>query len=328
MLILLTLLAVSVTIRLLTAADHERLEERSRTGTALGTFATCIVIAPEGEADRILDSMDSLARHLDRELGCFEPEGEVSRLNASGWALRSGMSDHLRKVIDMSMEIAALTDSLFDPTLGAIVTLWDFTGSPHIPSGTALDSALMSSGLAHFSIHGDTMVLAAGMCLDLGAVAKGYASDAVYELAIARGARAALVEIGGEVRCGGDPEVGREWRVAVRNPRADGVLDVREMCGGAVATSGDYESCFFDSSGARLCHILDPRTGMPEQGVASATVIARECGPADALATAICVGGVTLAESLPDSVFIELIVVTIDAQGGGTSVWRRRSEEG
>jgi len=327
MLILLTLLAAAIAFRLLTSPDHERLEERSRTSTALGTFATCIIIAPEGEADRILDSMDSLAGHLDRELGCFEPVGELFRMNDAGWALRSGMSDHLRNVIDISLQTAVLTDSLFDPTLGELVRLWDFSGAPRVPSDSALDSALLSSGLAHLSIQGDSMILAAGISLDLGAVAPGYASDAVYELAMARGARAALVEIGGEVRCGGDPGVGREWRVAVRDPRADGVLDVQEMYSGAVATSGDYESCFFDSSGARLCHILDPRTGMPEQGVASATVIARECGSADALATAICVGGLPLAESLPDSVFIELIVVTVDDQGG-TAVWRRRSEEG
>jgi FAD:protein FMN transferase len=295
-LILLTLLAASTVFRLVTARDHERLEERSRRSAVLGTFATYIVIAPEGEAERLLNSMDSLALHLDRELGCFGPVGEVFRLNDAGWALRSGMSDHLGNVIDMSLETAALTDSLFDPTLGAIVRLWDFSGNPAVPSVSALDSALVSSGLARLSIHGDSILLAPGMSIDLGAVAPGYASDAIFELAIARGARAALVEIGGEVRCGGDPDVDRAWRVAVRNPRGDGVLDVLEMGRGAVATSGDYESCFYDSTGARLCHILDPRTGMPERGVASATVMAGECGPADALATAICVGGLPRGE--------------------------------
>jgi FAD:protein FMN transferase len=326
MLILLTLLAASTVFRLVTARDQERLEEQSRRSTVLGTFATYIVIAPEGEAERLLNSMDSLARHLDRELGCFQPVGEVFRLNDSEWALRSGMSYHLRNVIDLSLETAALTDSLFDPTLGAIVRLWDFSGNPAVPSVPALDSALISSGLARLSIHGDSMLLAPGMSIDLGAVAPGYASDAVYELAIAGGARAALVEIGGEVRCGGDPEVGRTWIVAVRNPRGDGAMEVFEMDSGAVATSGDYESCFYDSTGTRFCHILDPRTGMPEQGVASATVFARECGSADALATAICVGGLPLAESLPDSVFIKLLVVTVD-EHGETAVWRRSSEE-
>jgi thiamine biosynthesis lipoprotein ApbE len=51
---------------------------------------------------------------------------------------------------------------------------------------------------------------------------------------------------------------------------------------GAVATSGTY---------ARGRHILDPRTGLPAPGVVSATVIARDCVTANALATAICVSG-------------------------------------
>lgn len=325
LLILLTAVIAALTFRIITSQRAMHLEEALRSNAALGTFYTFIVIAPEGSAQGILDSMDSLAAHLDNELGFFG-SGELRRLNDAGAATISGMSDHLRRVLDISLEAAEVTDSLFDPSLGALVRLWDFGGQPSYPDSTALAEALEVCGLRSLEISDGFIRMAEGMTLDLGAVAKGYVSDQVYALARDRGAQAALVEIGGEVRCGGDPDVGREWSIAVRDPRGDGMLEVIRTFEGAVATSGDYESCFQDSSGNRLCHILDPRTGMPEQGIASVTVTAGTCGMADALATAICVGGVSLAEEIPDSLFMEIIVVTVDRQDR-TEVWRRSGAE-
>jgi len=328
---LLALLAVltlaALTFRIFAGREAPALEERTRVTPVMGTFATCIVVAPPGLGEPVLDAMDSLARHLDRELSFFSEDGELHRLNASGAGAFSAMSPHLRGVLETSLGVAAATDSLFDPSLGALVLLWDFAGTPSVPPDSLLEQALSVSGLSRLETDGDSLRLAPGMLIDLGAMAPGYASDALYDLALSRGAVAALVEIGGEVRCGGEPSAGRTWTVAIRDPRNGGVLEVMELEEGAVATSGDYESCFFDDSGTRLCHILDPGTGRPETGVASATVVARACGRADALATALCVGGIPLAERLPDSLFREILLITRDGDGG-TSLWRRRSAAG
>jgi thiamine biosynthesis lipoprotein len=58
-----------------------------------------------------------------------------------------------------------------------------------------------------------------------------------------------------------------------------------------MATSGDYRN-FFDQSGERFAHVLDPRTAMPvRHDLASVTVVARTCMAADALSTALMVMG-------------------------------------
>ncbi len=55
-------------------------------------------------------------------------------------------------------------------------------------------------------------------------------------------------------------------------------------------TSGNYER-YREYEGIRYAHIIDPRNGYPVAHVASATVISRNGGLADAAATALSVAG-------------------------------------
>ena len=56
----------------------------------------------------------------------------------------------------------------------------------------------------------------------------------------------------------------------------------------AVATSGGYEK-FLMRQGEKYSHLIDPRTGLPTEISRNATVVARTCTLADALATALCI---------------------------------------
>jgi len=317
--LLLASLASAVLVRVFVTGSDEFLEMRNRT-PVLGTFATYIVIAEKGTAGVILSSMDSLARFLDNELGVFGT-GELSNLNMRGYALIPELSSDLKYLLDKSLFISSITDSLFDPAMGVLVNTWGFPDDPHLPDSADIDAALARSGLKNVRISRDTLLLSSGTLLDFGAIAKGYVADRIYNHAREMGATAALVEIGGEIRCGGDPETGRLWRLAVRNPRGDNIMEMIEVESGAVATSGDYESYFFNN-GIRFCHILDPRTGFPESGVASVTVVCGNAATGDALATAVSVGGKDTAENIPDSLFSLIIVVT-ENENGEITEWRR-----
>ncbi len=67
--------------------------------------------------------------------------------------------------------------------------------------------------------------------------------------------------------------------------------------GAALATSGAGEQSV-EVAGRRLGHVIDPRTGRPAEGVSSASVVADEATTADALATALLVGGPSLAREV------------------------------
>lgn len=118
--------------------------------------------------------------------------------------------------------------------------------------------------------------------VDPTGLVKGWAVERVVAAMHVPDVDAVLVNAGGDVAGFGSPTPGSRWRIGIRHPwRADALACVVEL-DGAVATSGLYE---------RGAHLVDPRTGTPRARAASATV----CGPslaiADALATALAVGG-------------------------------------
>lgn len=255
--------------------------EVRRSFPAMGTMAGLIVVADEASADSIADSMVSLVSALDRDL---DPEGtgSLGRLDATGSCIPS---PDLARLVSISRELSASTGGRFDPTIRPLVELWGFEGSPAVPESSSVDSALALCGWGRFSTDGRRLVAEPGAGLDMGAVAAGYAADRAYELAAGMGASAVLVDMGGEIRCGG-----RTWRIAVRHPRGEGFYTVIETDGGAVSTSGDYES-FFVENGRRYSHILDPATGFPAAVPASVTVLHDRADLADALSTALAVAG-------------------------------------
>ncbi len=111
---------------------------------------------------------------------------------------------------------------------------------------------------------------------------KGWAVDRALDALRQAGLPAALVNGGGDLAAFGGPARGEPWRAGIRHPwrpaALAAVLDVR----GALATSGTYE---------RGAHLVDPHTGRPSCRAASATVTGPSLAMADALATALGVGG-------------------------------------
>ncbi len=116
---------------------------------------------------------------------------------------------------------------------------------------------------------------------------KGWATERALGVLRDSGVPGALINGGGDVAAFGSPAGGQRWRVGIRHPWRRGALAGIVEAARAVATSGTYE---------RGPHLIDPRTGQPASGAASATVTGPCLALADALATGIAVGG---DEALP-----------------------------
>ena len=102
--------------------------------------------------------------------------------------------------------------------------------------------------------------------------AKGYALDRAAELLKQQGIFNALINIGGNVMALG-LHGDRSWRIGIQHPRKPGPIATLELHDGeAVGTSGDYQR-YFELSGKRYCHLIDPRNGQPVQGVHAVTIL-------------------------------------------------------
>jgi thiamine biosynthesis lipoprotein len=153
----------------------------------------------------------------------------------------------------------------------------------------------------------------AGVRINLGGIAKGYAVERGINLLRNAGVAHAIVTAGGDSRLLGDRR-GKPWMVGIRDPRVDGQVAISiPLADEAVSTSGDYER-YFEEDGVRYHHILTPSTGKPASSVHSATVFGPDAVFTDALSTSVFVMGVDqglrLIATLPD---YESIV--IDAAG-------------
>src|SRR5207249_3841292 len=87
----------------------------------------------------------------------------------------------------------------------------------------------------------------------------------------------------------------RGWLVAIRHPwspeRKLAKVWLRDRALGTSAATWQH----LEYNGKKLGHVLDPRTGWPANGIASASVLAPTAAEADALSTAFFVGGIETA---------------------------------
>jgi len=260
----------------------------------MGTFVTITAVGPSRVLEGAVEGAFARIDELEALLSAHRDDSEVAAVSAAAGGDPVRVGPDMVRVVSLALEIAEESGGALDPTCRPLVAAWGFLdNSPAVPSEEARQKALALVGWRDVAVDetASTIRLArAGMALDLGAVAKGYAADEAAAVLRERGATGGLVEAGGDIACFGRRADGGEWVMGLENPRGEGVLARIRAGDGGITTSGDYRR-FFEAGGQRYSHIMDPRTGWPASGLSSVTVIARTAALADALSTAAFVLG-------------------------------------
>ncbi|MDO5641290.1 MAG: FAD:protein FMN transferase [Paracoccus sp. (in: a-proteobacteria)] len=245
------------------------------------------ITGPAGaDMDALRPAVEQIIAMVDRQMSPWRADSELSRFNAA--RRESPASGDLARVAGAALEIARASDGWFDPTVGPLVARWGFG-----PISTA-DAGQLGrwQGL---SVAGDHLAKdAPGLSMDLCGIAKGRALDLIAAHLQAAGIGDALIDLGGELSALGSHPSGRDWQVAVEDPRPDhggGAAGMRLPGGMAVATSG-LGAQGYDIGGDRYSHIIDPRAARPVAGrLASVSVLAASAMRADGWATALLAAG-------------------------------------
>ncbi|WP_225783093.1 FAD:protein FMN transferase [Xenophilus sp. Marseille-Q4582] len=279
-------------------------------GTAMGTSWAVKAWAPAGATGEALQA--AIHAQLQRTVDLFShwhAHSEIGRFNDAP-AGAFGFSEAAWPVIERSLALAQATQGAVDPTLGALIDLWGFgPAGPReppdaaVPDAARINAALQVSGWQRVRVDAATRSLhkPAGLRLDLGGIAKGWAVDQVSAALLRAGAAVHLVEVGGELKARGLKPDLQPWWVELESPssearpREDGRRSLLALVDAAIATSGDGQR-HFEHEGQRLAHTLDGRTGCPAgHGIATVSVLHASAMEADALATALTVMGLTRA---------------------------------
>lgn len=228
---------------------------------------------------------------LDKLLSVQKENSEIFKLNQSK---KMTVSEDTLTLITRSKEIYTLTDGAFDISCEPLIREWGFYSGLEnkVPSKKAIETALEGVGAEHIKFENSTVTLDKNSSLDLGGIAKGYASHKAAEILKEYGVTSALMSLGGNVRAIGSKPDGESWSVAVTDPddnsKSIGTLKISDK---AVVTSGGYQR-YFEENGQTYHHIIDTKTGYPaDSGLKSVTIVSDDDALADALSTALFVMG-------------------------------------
>jgi len=231
------------------------------------------------DAGPALDAAFACLGRVDDSMSLWK-ESELTRLNRSGQAT---ISADLLAVLRHALDVAAASGGAFDPTVEPLVRAsGGLGGKARRLGGEERRQLLARVGVArvHLDAASGSVRLEPGTALDFGGIAKGYAVDLALAALQSAGAGAGLVDLGtSSIGVFGEP-----LDIEVRNPDSPGgapwaTFHVRDA---HVSTSGGDQ---------KPGHIIDPHTGVPAEGVLSATVVAHTGIEADALSTAVYVLG-------------------------------------
>jgi len=263
---------------------------------AMGTTISIVVADASPGLPATLATIERDIQRSGREWYAWNQEGELAKLNTALAAGRTfEVSAELADLLQRARDVYRSSEGAFDPAVAPMVELWGFNDAERTAqSPGAARMRMWQAGHATFAdLRIDLRTVSSvrrDIMLDLGAIGKGYVVDrAVAELR-RNGVHNALVNAGGNLRAvGRHPQ--HPWRIAIRNPRADGAIATIELQSDeSVSTSGDYERAGI-VNGKRAHHLLDPRTGEPALHTAAVTVFAHDATLADAASTALFIAG-------------------------------------
>ena len=174
-------------------------------------------------------------------------------------------------------QLSVQSKGAFNPSIGGLIQAWGFQQDEFKP--TDINENKLKS-LVQANPKMSDIVIENGKVfsnnpqvqLDFGGYAKGYALDLAIINLRKQGVKNALINIGGNIIALGQ-HCDKPWRVGIQHPRKPNAIAVLNLeSGWAIGTSGDYQR-YFDLDGKRYCHIINPATGYPVQGMQAVTVL-------------------------------------------------------
>jgi thiamine biosynthesis lipoprotein len=285
------------------AGDTVRLQTRAM------ACEFAVILNPDfGEQIPAASEVLGLVHALEQQMTVYRDDSEMSRINRLAFDSPIVVEPGLFGLLLLSVRIAAETDGAFDPTTGPLIALWrSCRDERRIPTPAEIAAAKQRMGIDKvvFDDRRHTIrYLHDGYELNLGGIGKGFALDRIADELEARGFTDFLLHGGhSSMLARGDhhtcPAGG--WPVGIRDPLFPGedfaTLLLKDR---ALSSSGSGVQSF-RHEGKRYGHILDPRTGLPSEGMLSVTVLAPTAAEADALSTAFFVMGLENARAYCDN---------------------------
>lgn len=229
----------------------------------------------------------------------YEGVNNICTINKNAGKEPVKVDKKIIELLDYCREIYTLTNGKVNVAMGSVLSIWhnyrnvgiNDPVNASLPPMADLQKAAEHTDIDDIIIdrENSTVFLTdPEMKLDVGAVAKGYATEKIAQHLISKGVNHYALNFGGNIRTIGNKGDGTDWSAAVTNP--DKTSDTPYLMnvalnGKVFVTSGSYER-FYTVKGKDYHHIINPDTLMPENNFTSISIYAEDSGLADVLSTA------------------------------------------
>lgn len=284
-----------IAVLTLSGCSQKKVDTYSHDFFAMDTYINCKVAEDKTVSEQGLQAVEKAFMDIDRMTNRFDSQSELHLINQNAGIAPVKVSDDVFTLIKTGVEWYQKTDGAFNILIGSVMDLWGFgTDHPAVPDGQKIKTALLKidcSKIVLDEAQSTVFLPEKGMVMDLGGIAKGYATDKAVAALKQLGIKNALINAGGNVYVLGKKADGTPWRVGVQDPRhAEGVKAILQGHDQALVSSGDYQR-YFEVEGVRYHHIIDPSNGFPSRSSAGTTVIMKSATLADVFSTTLFIKG-------------------------------------
>jgi thiamine biosynthesis lipoprotein len=258
----------------------------------MGTVFTLDVYAADAPTADLLaqEAFDTVDR-IEDELSNYRPASELSRISREAANGPVTTDPETFSFLQRSMYWSRRSGGAFDITVGPLLRAWGFFfHSGRVPSPQELAALRDEVGWQKVRLNATarSVRFEGGHALELdpGSIGKGFAVDRVVEQLRAEGVRAAFLSAGGSTVYGiGAPPGKPGWPVIVPDPRTPGASSSTVLLRDESLSTGACTQKFFIQNGHRYCHIFNPHTMRPVEGMLQTTVVSPSATDSDALST-------------------------------------------
>ena len=248
----------------------------------------------------------SLAARIESELSRYhklydiynEYDGivNIATLNRHAGKGALKVSRELFDLIKFGKRAYELTGGEVNIAMGAVLSRWHDcrtlaleTGKTTLPSDSELKELYSHSNIDDLILDEQALTVELRderMSLDVGAVAKGYATEQIAKMLESEGVTSFVINAGGNVRMIGKKPSGNGWVIGIENPLGSGYSYKLTASDTSIVTSGAYQR-YFTLNGKNYGHIIDKDTLYPAEHHLSVSVVIKDSGLADVLSTAL-----------------------------------------
>src|SRR5882757_1951448 len=287
-----------VAICTLSSSAQPTLQRFHQTHPAMGTiFSIDLYVSDQATAEQDMDLAFEEIDRLEALLSNYRASSELSRISREAGTAPVVTDPETFRFLERSIYWSRVSNGAFDITVGPLLHAWGFFfHQGRVPSQTELNAVRNKIGWKNIALDAQTRTVSftnhQAMELDPGSIGKGFAVDSVAKLLRNRGVTSAFISAGGSTLYAIGIVPGTAgWPVDIPDPRQPGKAAATIQLKDTSLSTGACTEKFFIKNSHRYCHIFDPRTMRPVEGMLQTTVIDPSATDSDALSTIVFVLG-------------------------------------